>query len=92
LILAPAGDPATKPASDIVVDNRESGDEAVGNAFNDSILGRKAAVEGHKNCIDVETPSAYLGESPVKRSSRIRHPRTSLATVFWFYGFLKKWF
>jgi len=60
LILAPAGDPATKPASDIVVDNRESGDEAVGDAFNDSILGRKAAVERHKNCIDVETPSANL--------------------------------
>jgi len=29
LILAPAGDPALKPASDTVVDNRESGDEAV---------------------------------------------------------------
>jgi len=75
LILAPAGDPAPKPASDIVVDNTESGEQAVGNAFNDWISGRKAAVEAHKNCIIVEIPSAYLGEPPGKRSSRIRHPR-----------------
>jgi len=76
LVLAPAGDPAPKPASDIVVDNTESGDQAVGDVFNDWIWGRKAAVEAHKNCINVETPSAYSSEPPVKRSSRIRHPRT----------------
>jgi len=35
LILAAAGDPAPKPASDIVVDNTESDDQDVGDAFND---------------------------------------------------------
>jgi len=45
-----------------------------------------------KNCINVETPSVRLGEPPVKRSSRIRHSQTSMATGFWFYGFLKKLF
>jgi len=44
LVLAPAEDPAPKPASDIVVDNRESHDEPVGDAFNDLISVRKATV------------------------------------------------
>jgi len=42
-----------KPASNIVVDNRESGDETVGDAFNDWITDRKTAVEAHKNSINL---------------------------------------
>jgi len=56
LIPATAGDPTPKPASDIVVDKREFADGAVGDALNDWTSGRKAAVEAHKNCINVETP------------------------------------
>jgi len=77
LILAPAAETAPKPASDIVVDNTDSGEQAVGHAFNNWMSGKKATEKVHKNCIKVVTPYANSGETPVKFSSQIRHPQTN---------------
>ena len=76
LVLAPAGDTAPKPASDIVVDNTESGDQAVCDAFNDWISGRKTAGEAHKNSINL-----YLC---MRKTVAISHcPGESCSVLLW---------
>ena len=63
----------------------------MGDSFNESSSGEQGAVDAHKSCIDVETPSENLGEQPVRRSSRIRRSLEplwlqSVADTGWFGG------
>ena len=64
--LAAAGDPALKLVSNIVVDGKESGHEAMSDSFNDLSSGEVGTVEAHKSCSDVETLFTYLDEQPVR--------------------------